>query len=114
MNEADILARTYYHKATIQRPTSERRGAFDDYKMIEVYKDLPCAVSFTKGSETGSTDTVQSIEYVAELFCRPDIVIEAGDDVIADVYGQIYKFKTGECVRYVSHIAVPLIRSDRA
>lgn len=114
MTEADILATTYYHTAIVERPKPVKRGRFDDYELSPVYDNLPCAVSFTKGSDTGETDTVQAINYVAELFCRPEITIKAGDEITADVHGQVYCFKAGECVRYVSHIAVPLIRSDRA
>ncbi len=114
MTEADILATTYYHKAIVERPIPVKRGRFDDYELSTVYNNLPCAVSFTKGSDIGESDTVQAIEYVAELFCRPEITIKAGDEITADVHGQVFCFKAGEGVRYVSHIAVPLIRSDRA
>ena len=44
-NEADILAQTYYHTATIKRPTHVTRGYFDDFKEEEVYNNVP--VSYT-------------------------------------------------------------------
>lgn len=71
MTEADILAMTYYHTAIVERPMPVKRGRFDDYELSVVYDKLQCAVSFTKGSDIGESDTVQAIDYVAELFAGP-------------------------------------------
>jgi len=114
MTEADILEKTYFHTADILRPTAVKESIFDEFKDKLIYQGLKCAVSFTKGSQTGETDTVQSIEYVAILFARPEVHIEAGDKVIAEVHGQQYQFLCGEGARYPSHIEIPLIRDDVA
>ncbi|NLY09369.1 MAG: hypothetical protein GXZ11_05660 [Tissierellia bacterium] len=114
MTDADILATTYYHTATVVRNQVARKGKFDDYELETVYDSLKCAVSFTQGSTEGLTDTVQSVNYTAVLFAMPDVVILPGDDIVADVYGREYFFIAGEGAVYESHIEVPLIRSDKA
>lgn len=113
MTEADILAMTYYHRARVLRPV-HGGGPWDSYNNDLVYDDLPCAVSFSGGSAQGESDTYQAIEYLAVLFARPDVAIEAGDLIEANVHARVYEFKAGEGVIYPSHIEVPLIRKDRA
>lgn len=112
--EADLLAETYWHTAFVTRPKKVKDGARTEFEDVAVYRDLPCAVSFTGGSTTGESDTVQRIDYMAVLFVRPEVDIHAGDKVIADVYGYRYEFLAGECARFISHVEVPLIRKDRA
>ena len=113
-NEADILAQTYYHTATIKRPKHTTRGYFDDYKEEIVYEDIPCAISFTQGSTEDLTDTTQPIQYIAKLFARPEIEVKEGDIVLANVLGHDYEFRAGEGYSYQSHIEVPLIRNEDA
>lgn len=112
--EADILAQTYYHRATVKRPTHMRDGYFDDYTDEILYEDIPCAISFKGGSTTGESDTTQRIEYTSTFFGRPELRIEAGDIVIADIFGVEYTYLCGEGTIYQSHIEIPLIRSDEA
>lgn len=114
MNEIEILAKTYYHTCKVIRPTESKGDIFDDFKDSVVYENLDCAISFTQGSTQGLSDTVQSIEYVATLFARPDIVIEPGDKIKAKVFGKTYNFLAGEGAVYQSHIEIPLIRNDIA
>lgn len=113
--EADILAQTYYHTCTIKRPmpTKDELG-FDSFVFEDVYKNIECAVSFSQGSTSDITDTTQPIMYIATLFTRPEITIEAGDVVEADVFGDAYVFRAGEGVVYQSHRETPLIRKDDA
>lgn len=115
MGESNILAETYYHTCTVKRPKqSIDELGFDSFDYEEVYKDIECAVSFSQGSTSDITDTTQPITYIATLFTRPEITIEAGDWIIADVLGNPYEFRAGEGVVYQSHIEVPLIRKDDA
>lgn len=115
MNEADIIATTYYHRARVLRPAFTDDGSvFNTYENKEVYKDLACAVSFSGGSTQGESDTVQAVNYVATLFARPEVDIQAGDIVEADVYGTGYSFIAGQGVIYPSHIEVPLIKEEEA
>lgn len=114
MNEADILALTYYHSCNIFRMVNMQDGPFDDFERKEIYKDLKCAISFSQGSTQNVTDTVQPIEYIATLFARPGIETKTGDEVVANIEGRMYEFVTGEEVPYSSHIEVPLMRKDRA
>lgn len=114
MNEADILAATYYHTCTVKRPTAAKHNDWDDFDKRVVYRGLPCAVSFTQLANGGETETVQHVDYVATLFVRPEIVIQPGDEIHADVHGQAYVFVANEPARYPSHLEVPLIRSGYA
>ena len=113
--EADILAETYYHTCTVKRPVpSKDELGFDSFELEEVYKDIECAVSFSQGSTSDITDTTQPIMYIATLFTRPEITIEAGDWIVADVLGNLYEFRAGEGAIYQSHRETPLIRKDDA
>lgn len=114
MTEADVLALTYDHTCTVKRPVEQIADGWDDFKLTAVYEALPCAVSFSGLPTGGHTDTVQHIDYVATLFVRPEVDLQAGDRIVADVYGQSYVFLANEPARYVSHQEVPLIRSDVA
>ena len=113
-NEADILATTYWHTCTIIRPQATEFRGWDDFDDVAVYTDLPCAVSFSAVPTGGQTDTTQAVEYIATLFVRPEIDVQAGDKIVANVQGKIYEFLANEPLLYPSHIKVPLIRRDRA
>lgn len=112
--EADILAQTYYHTATIKRSVHSTRNFLDEYVEQTVYEDIPCAISFTQGSTDDITDTTQPIRYIAKLFARPEMEVKEGDIVLADVLGHEYEFRAGEGYPYQSHIEVPLIRNEDA
>ncbi|MDO5096505.1 MAG: hypothetical protein Q4D65_08080 [Peptostreptococcaceae bacterium] len=114
MNEADILATTYNHTCTVIRPAPVANSHFDDFEMREIYQDVACAVSFTKGSFQGQSDTTQSIQYAAILFVRPEIQILAGDRITARTEGIEIDFLAGEGMHYPSHNEIPLIRKDDA
>lgn len=115
MGEADILAETYYHTCTVKRPKpSKDELGFDAFEFEEIYKDIECAVSFSQGSTSDIADTTQPIMYIATLFTRPEITIEPGDWIEADVLGNSYEFRAGEGAIYQSHRETPLIRKDDA
>lgn len=113
-NEADILAQTYYHTCTVKRPSHKRNKYLDDFVYDEVYKNIPCAISFAQGSSDDLSTTTQEIQYMAKLFARPEINIEAGDIIEANVLDHVYVFRAGEGYPYQSHIEVPLIRNEVA
>lgn len=113
-SEAKALEATYYHKATVKRATAKKGKYLDDFEMLTVYEDIPCAVSFTQGSNQDLSTTTQGIVYDAVLFARPEIDIKAGDMVIANVLNHLYEFRAGEGVVYQSHVEVPLLRNGVA
>ena len=114
MNEADILNLTYYHTCTVKRPGFVNTGGFDEYGDVEVYNNIPCAISYSGGSTEGETDTVQRINYTNVLFARPEVRIKPGDKVIANIFGDVFEYLAGEGMVYQSHVEIPLIRSDKA
>lgn len=114
MNEADILALTYCHTCIVKRPDFVNADGFDEYEEVEVYNNIPCAISYSGGSTEGESDTVQHIRYIATLFCRPELDIRAGDKVVATAQGKVRSYLCGEGVLYASHWEVPLIRETDA
>lgn len=115
MGEANILAQTYYHTCTVKRPIpSKDELGFDSFEFEEIYRDIECAVSFSQGSTSDITDTTQPIMYIATLFTRPEITIEAGDWIESDVLDNSYEYRASEGAIYQSHRETPLIRKDDA
>ena len=114
MSEADILAVTYLHRCCVFRPVLVQNGHLDEFQIEEVYLDVPCAVSFSRGSTQGTSDTTQRVEYTAVLFVRPEIDVKPGDQIHALVEGKEMEFLAGEGAMYPSHNAIPLIRKGAA
>lgn len=114
MNEADILAMTYFHTCTIYRPVKHTEDGITRQKYQAVYTDIPCAVSSGGGSSEGRNEESQPVEYTDTLFVRPEIDVRAGDKVEAKIYEDRISFLSLEGRRYPSHRQVPLIYKGRA
>lgn len=114
MNEADILATTYFDTCTIKRAVRVKNGAITREEMQAVYSAIPCAVSSSSGSANGKNDEYQQIEYEDLLYTRPDIEVRAGDRVEAVVGGDSCIYEAGQGRRYSSHRQTPLKRKGRA
>lgn len=114
MNEADILATTYFDTCTIKRAVKVKEGAITREKMVTVYSAIPCAVSSNGGSANGKNDEYQPIEYEDLLYTRPDVEVRAGDRVEAVVGGDSCIYEAGQGRRYSSHRQTPLKRKGRA
>lgn len=114
MNEADVLATTYWHKCTVKRAQKVTEDGWTREKLVDVYTDIPCAVSTGGGSSEGVNDEYVPVQYEDELFTRPEVQILAGDVIICDIFGETFEFQAGEGRRYHSHRQTPLIRKERA
>lgn len=114
MNEADILATTYFDTCTIKRAVRVKNGAITREEMQAVYSAIPCAVSSNGGSASGKNDEYQLIEYEDLLYTRPEIEVRAGDRVEAVVGGDSCIYEAGQGRRYSSHRQTPLKRKGRA
>lgn len=114
MTEADVVATTFYHTCTVSRSVEVQDGPFTEWTLQEVYKDIPCAVSSGGGSSLDRTDEYQPVEYTDTLFTRPEIDIRAGDEITADIYGEIELFTAGAGRKYPSHRQTPIMRKERA
>lgn len=111
---ADIAAQRYFHTCTVSRSVEIKDGPFTRYELQEVYTDIPCAVSTGGGSNLDRTDEYQPVEYTDTLYTRPEIDIKPGDEITADIYGEIELFTAGAGRKYPSHRQTPVMRKERA
>lgn len=116
MSEADILALTYFDKATISGQVAyiKPNGATAFKPGIKA-EDISCAVSKKDVANVNQTDTTNNIQYNSILFCTPDIPIVSGDDVEVTFQNGIKKkYEAGEPFYYASHLEVPLLRKEKS
>ncbi|MEA5008234.1 ABC transporter ATP-binding protein [Clostridium tyrobutyricum] len=116
MNEVDILALTYFDKATIsgQVPYTKPNGATAFKSGIKV-ENISCAISKKDVANPNQTDTTNNIQYNSVLFCTPDTPIVSGDDVeVTFENGINRKYEAGEPFYYASHLEVPLLRKEKS
>lgn len=111
--EADILASTYFDTCTVYRPIPAVIDGYDDFTFQKVYENIPCALSY-RGMASADLESVQDINFLASLMVRPEIIIEAGDEIEVVQMGRMLKFRANEGAFYPSHNNIPLIRSERA
>lgn len=114
MTEADIIATTFFHTCTIQRPPEPDASTIYEEELETVYEDIPCAVSSNGGSSETLNDEYQPVTYTDTLFTRPEIDIRAGDVITAKIYNDIEIFIAAAGRRYPSHRQTPIIRKERA
>lgn len=116
MNEADIMALTFFHTCTIKRSEQEKVGNITREKMVNTYEDIPCAVSSSGGSNEQPTDEYVPVVYNDTLYTRPDVEVREGDFVITknNVDGSEGYYIAGKGVLYPSHRQTPLVAKDRA
>lgn len=116
MTEAEILETTYFDKAIIygQVEYKKSNGATAFKQGIKA-ENIKCAISKKEVSNVNQTDTTNNIEYNLVMFCAPDTLIIAGDDVeVTFPNGLKRKYEAGEYFPYESHLEVPLLRKDKA
>lgn len=116
MSEAEILALTYFDKATIsgQVPYTKPNGA-TAFKLGIKAEDINCAVSKKDVANVNQTDTTNNIQYNSIMFCDPEISIVSGDDVeVTFENGIKRKYEAGEPFYYASHLEVPLLRKEKS
>lgn len=111
--EADILASTYVDTCTVHRPIPTVIDGYDDFTFQKVYENIPCALSY-RGMASADLSSVQDINFLASLMVRPEITIEAGDEIEVVQMERTLKFRANEGAFYPSHNNIPLIRSERA
>lgn len=114
MTEADVMSLTFFHSCDIERVEKYKDGNFTRERLVTVYNDIPCAVSYGAGSNQGTGEEYQPIDDSEVLYTRPEVVVKAGDTVIAKIYGEIVKFEAGDGRVYPSHRQTHLRRKERA
>lgn len=117
MTDADILAYTYFEKMAIKRYTSVRNketGVTEiDEEGVIIAENVPCAVS--QGTIPSLLDAeIANIVITHELYCRPNIDLNAGDILeITFKNGDIKTFIASEYSYYDSHLQVPITLKER-
>lgn len=112
--EADIMASTFFHTCTVKRYSDVKDGNITRQEYVNVYENIPCAVSTGGGSSANRNDEYQPVEYTDTLYTRPDVEIMAGDEIEATIYGTVETFTAGYGRQYTSHRQTPIIRKGRA
>lgn len=113
MNEADILAKTYYDVCTVFRPKLVQAvsGESTFKKGVEgklVYKDIPCALSHPSGGRLRQSPATATAPMEYSLFVRPEVDIEPNDFIIITQLGKKVVAVAGRSERQLSHNNVPL------
>lgn len=113
MNEAEILALTYYDKMNVYRPfkdvlpTGESifKKGLDGKK---VYTDVPCALSSYSGGKNSRNDVNVRVESDYKLFYSSQIVIEKNDTIECMHEGSRYILIAGKQYTLPSHAELPV------
>mgnify|MGYP001282284288 CR=1 FL=1 len=112
MQEADILAETYWDTVTVYRPFKDtlpsgesvfKSGA--EGKMV--YQDVPCALSSHSGGALAQSSSTASADTSYSLFVRPEI-----DILENDFLGKAIEALAGAAERQPSHNNVPVRLDD--
>lgn len=114
MNEADILAMTYWDTATVYRPFKEQLNNGETvFKKREegqkVYENIPCALSTHTGGSLNREMPAGSVPTQYSLFVRPEVEILPNDYLEIKSRGKVTKAVAGLPERLPSHNNVPLI-----
>ena len=113
MQEADILAETYWDTVTVYRPFKDtlpsgesvfKSGA--EGKMV--YQDVPCALSSHSGGALAQSSSTASADPSYSLFVRPEIDILENDFLVISRLGKVIEALAGAAERQPSHNNVPV------
>ena len=109
MQEADILAETYWDTVTVYRPFKDTLPSGESVfksgtegKMM--YQDVPCALSSHSGGALAQSSY--------SLFVRPEIDILENDFLVISRLGKVIEALAGAAERQPSHNNVPVRLDD--
>lgn len=114
MNEAEIIATTYYDKMNVYRPfkdTLPETGESVFYEGTEgktIYSDIACALSSFSGGKASRTVSSVQVESEYKLFYDPSIRIEKNDVIECWHEGRYYLLRAGKEMAFLSHCELPV------
>lgn len=114
MREADILAMTYWDRASVYRPFKGRleNGETVFYRKADgrkVYENIPCALSTHTGGSLAKELPAGSVPTQYRLFVRPEVEIEPNDYLEITSRGKVTRAMAGLAERQPSHNNIPLV-----
>lgn len=83
----------------------DEETGIDGIKEKELYKDIPCRISYKSIPNAQQTETGATLKQVIKLFCSPDIEISAGSRIIC---GGVSYRAAGQATLYASHQEIEL------
>lgn len=113
MNEAEILALTYYDKMNVYRPFKDtlietgESVFYDGLDGKKIYIDIPCALSSFSGGKASKTETSVRVESDYKLFYDPSVRIEKNDMIECWHEGRYYLLRAGKEMAFPSHCELP-------
>ena len=117
MQEADILAETYWDTVTGYRPFKDTLPSGESVfksgtegKMM--YQDVPCALSSHSGGALAQSSSTASVDTSYSLFVRPEIDILENDFLVISRLGKVIEALAGAAERQPSHNNVPVRLDD--
>ncbi len=114
MNEAQILAKTYHDRLSVTR----RQLATDEsgesiMQDMDVYKDVPCALSGGSGSAAQREDGRRVSDKEMVIFAGPEILMKEMDQaVVRTQAGQVFRGVTGRTCSYACSHSETVLRLE--
>ncbi len=118
--ESKVIASTFDSLATVFERRYIENSLPQREEMVEIYKDIPCAVSRTRsGAKYGNQPVLQELypklSYETKLFLPPDLDIKAGSFIKVKTLNEERNYiSSGEAIRYKSHQEILISREDFA
>lgn len=119
MNEAEIIATTYYDIMNVYRPftdTLAETGESVFYEGLDgkkIYSDIACALSSFSGGKANLTSMNVRVDSDYKLFYDPSIHIEKNDVIECWHEGRYYLLKAGKEMAFISHCELPANETKR-
>lgn len=114
MNEAEILALTYYDRMNVYRPFKDtlietgESVFYDGLDGKKIYIDIPCALSSFSGGKASKTEASVRVESDYKLFYDPSVRIEKNDMIECWHEGRYYILTAGKEMAFPSHCELPV------
>lgn len=113
VNEAEILALTYYDLMNVYRPFKDTLSTGESVfkKGLEgkkVYENIACALSSFSGGKSTRNEVNNKVESDYKLFYDPSIKIEKNDTVECFHEGMRYVLIAGKQYTLPSHAELPV------
>lgn len=116
MNEADILALTYYDLMNVYRPFKDILPTGESVFKIglegkKVYENISCALSSFSGGRNSKNEVNVKVESDYKLFYDPSIQVEKNDTIECFHEGKRYVLSAGKQYTLPSHAELPVKES---
>lgn len=113
MNEAEIIATTYYDKMNVYRPFKDTLQTgesvfLDGLEGKKIYSDIPCALSTFSDGKASKTESNVKVESDYKMFYDPSIHIEKNDTIECWHEGRYYILRAGKEMAFISHCEIPV------